>query len=237
MGEVKHAILYSSPPPLPLRLAERFRQAGTAQQAAEAQVVAVQQQLERTQREVAQLKEQVREEKGGRGEGQQLELLAQRRWLTVCSCSWKMCCTPPPASPKAAADNVPPSTPAASSHTAVPPPPLLQVSELRNDAGAKEQGALSLASQREALAEATLTAARTERDEAAQRAEAAGREVSELGRRHAAEMAHVEARVKAALARKDEAVSGLRGEVAALSQQLCATEAVLAQQQKELGEY
>ena len=46
-------------PPSSLRLAERFRQAGTAQQAAEAQVAAVQQQLERTQREAAELRQQV----------------------------------------------------------------------------------------------------------------------------------------------------------------------------------
>ncbi len=47
----------------------------------------------------------------------------------------------------------------------------------------------------------------------------------------------VEARVKAALAKKDETVSGLRDQVAALTRQLQATEEVLAQQQQELGGY
>ena len=56
-----------------------------------------------------------------------------------------------------------------------------------------------------------------------------------MGRRHVMEMAHVEARVKAALAKKDETVMGLREQVVVLSQQLRATEAVLSQQQQDLA--
>lgn len=56
-----------------------------------------------------------------------------------------------------------------------------------------------------------------------------------MGRRHVMEMAHVEARVKAALVKKDETVAALRAQVNALSQQLRATEDVLSQQQQELA--
>ncbi|GFH12415.1 reticulocyte-binding protein 2 a [Haematococcus lacustris] len=51
---------------------------------------------------------------------------------------------------------------------------------------------------------------------------------------HAREMEHVEARVRAALARKDESLASAQQQIAALSAQLRNTEAVLAQQQAEL---
>ena len=47
-------------------------------------------------------------------------------------------------------------------------------------------------------------------------------------------MNHVEARVKAAIAKKDESISLLRDQLAGVTGQLRATEAVLAQQQQEL---
>ena len=49
-------------------------------------------------------------------------------------------------------------------------------------------------------------------------------------------MSHVEARIKATLARKDEAAAALREQVASLSSELRSTQAVLAQQREELEE-
>lgn len=46
----------------------------------------------------------------------------------------------------------------------------------------------------------------------------------------------MEARVKATLAKKDEAIEGLRGQLAAVSAELASTQEVLRQQQEELEE-
>lgn len=53
--------------------------------------------------------------------------------------------------------------------------------------------------------------------------------------RHSTEMLAVEARVRATLARKDEVISGLREQLAALASELRRTQEVLRQQEEELG--
>lgn len=61
-------------------------------------------------------------------------------------------------------------------------------------------------------------------------------EQRELRSKHSAEMQHVEARVKATLARREEVIAGLREQLAAVTAELGRTQAVLRQQQEELGD-
>lgn len=111
---------------------------------------------------------------------------------------------------------------------------ILQVAASRDETARREADLRSLADQKDSLSHEALRNAQEDNDQMRQRLAGAQREVVELRGRHATEMTHVEGRVKAAIAKKDETISSLRQQLADLGAQLRSTESVLAAQQAEL---
>ncbi|KAG2432445.1 hypothetical protein HXX76_008791 [Chlamydomonas incerta] len=110
-----------------------------------------------------------------------------------------------------------------------------QVSVAKEEAAARERDLRSLGADKAAVAAEAAAAANRERQTVEARLAAAHQEMSEMRNKHGAEMAHVEARVKATLARKDEVIAGLREQLATLAAELRGTQEVLRLQQEELG--
>ncbi|KAG2454006.1 hypothetical protein HYH02_001049 [Chlamydomonas schloesseri] len=110
-----------------------------------------------------------------------------------------------------------------------------QVSVAKEEATARERDLRSLGADKAAVAAEAAAAANRERQAVETRLAAAQQEVAELRNKHGAEMAHVEARVKATLARKDDVIAGLREQLSALASELRGTQEILRQQQEELG--
>ncbi|GAX81176.1 hypothetical protein CEUSTIGMA_g8609.t1 [Chlamydomonas eustigma] len=109
-----------------------------------------------------------------------------------------------------------------------------QVNAAKEDAGGKEHRLRSLTAQKDEAQQQALDKALKEKEDALIQAAQLEKEVTEIGRRHSREMAHVEEKVKAALSKKDEMILGLRAQAMQLSRQLQETEAILSQQQEEL---
>lgn len=104
-----------------------------------------------------------------------------------------------------------------------------QVSAAKEEAHARERDLRVLGQEKAAVAADAVAAAE-------ERLAQALEEQRELRSKHSAEMQHVEARVKATLARREEVIAGLREQLAAVTAELGRTQAVLRQQQEELGD-
>ncbi|KAG2485000.1 hypothetical protein HYH03_016204 [Edaphochlamys debaryana] len=102
-----------------------------------------------------------------------------------------------------------------------------QVSAAKEEAAARERDLRELGADKAAVASEAAAAAEARLAKALQ-------ENAELRSRHAAEMSHVEERVKASLWRKDETIAGLREQLGALAAELRDTQHVLRQQAEDM---
>ncbi|GFR47914.1 hypothetical protein Agub_g9714 [Astrephomene gubernaculifera] len=110
-----------------------------------------------------------------------------------------------------------------------------QVSAAKEEAAARERDVRSLGAEKAAVAAEATAAVTREKELVEARLAQALQETQDQRSRHSAEMAAVETRVRAALARKDEVIAGLREQLSALAAELQGTQEVLRQQQEELG--
>lgn len=109
-----------------------------------------------------------------------------------------------------------------------------QVSAAKDEAHARERDLRSLGAQKEVVQAEAAQAVQREKQQLEQRLAQAAQEYHDLRSRHATEMSHVEARIKATLVKKDETIQQLRDQLAAMAAELRSTQEVLRQQQDEL---
>eukprot|EP00798_Chlamydomonas_sp_ICE-L_P006342 gene6342-2967_t len=109
-----------------------------------------------------------------------------------------------------------------------------QVSSAKEEAHLRENDLRSLNEQKVALQSQAVQVVEQEKEAVQRRLQKVQGDFEAANGKHVKEMNHVEARVKAAIQKKDETIENLRQQLSLCFKQLHETEAVLAQQQEEL---